>query len=227
MTEFIPHEMEWTPERIKRFWDFWHADQNKTPGYFSFQAGEHVAWWIRHVLRQKKDGLVIDWGAGRGHLVNLLRRRGYGAFGYDPHEHVGLAHGHYVDEETLWDQNGRVSLLVCCHVLEHLPSEEVVETIKGFHRLLRPGGRVLAIVPNAIYERGQILCPDCGAIFHQRQHLRAFRPAGLKAMFEDAGFGTKLLTDRIFWGRPWKSAAKRLLRYCPENITYVGRKGGA
>lgn len=43
---------------------------------------------------------------------------------------------------------GPFDLVYTCHALEHLPPHDVASALEGFHRVLRPGGSLIVIVPD-------------------------------------------------------------------------------
>src|SRR5690606_26084280 len=70
-TRAMTRPMEWTPERIARFW----ANESRTPGnYFTFQFGRRMAKAIAPHVRGCTD--LLDYGAGPGFLVRHLARPG-------------------------------------------------------------------------------------------------------------------------------------------------------
>lgn len=43
---------------------------------------------------------------------------------------------------------GEFDVVYCCHTLEHVYPHEVPKVLDGFHRVLKPGGRAIIIVPD-------------------------------------------------------------------------------
>jgi SAM-dependent methyltransferase len=72
---------------------------------------------------------------------------------------------------------GSYSAAVAYNVLEHIPDD--VAALRGFAKLLRPGGAVVLIVPAFEFAMGRF---DL-AVGHQRR----YRVAGLRAALEEAG----------------------------------------
>ena len=80
---------------------------------------------------------------------------------------------------------GSYSAAVAYNVLEHIPDD--VAALRGFAKLLRPGGAVVLIVPAFEFAMGRF----DRAVGHQRR----YRVAGLRAALEEAG----LRVERIHY----------------------------
>ena len=78
------------------------------------------------VLECGGHGSILDFGCGKGELVDRLRQNGFSAYGYDP----------AVAEYSVLPER-RFDLVVCFDVLEHVEEEyvdAVVATIFSFSR---------------------------------------------------------------------------------------------
>ena len=91
--------------------------------------------------------LVLDAGAGRGRLVQALRRSGFDARGIEPSGR-GAAESASLERRAIDDhEDSGLDAVVLWHVLEHLEDPAAaLERVRGW---LRPGGLVLVAVPNA------------------------------------------------------------------------------
>jgi 2-polyprenyl-3-methyl-5-hydroxy-6-metoxy-1,4-benzoquinol methylase len=113
---------------------------------------------IRPLLPRPSAGPVVDIGCGSGQLVRCLLADGYDAAGIDVSpEQVALAtesglgqvrHGDY--RELLAERPGELAAVTATDLLEHLTKSEVLDTFDAVAAALRPGGRFIARVPNAV-----------------------------------------------------------------------------
>lgn len=92
------------------------------------------------------DSVVLEWGCGAG--WNLAGLRCARRVGHDITPDLAgtirsLGVEFVLDPSTL--PTGSFDVVICHHVLEHLPAP--LAALEGFHRLLRPGGRLLLAVP--------------------------------------------------------------------------------
>ena len=79
---YAPHDVEWTPEKVARVWDFYGSVDAFRPLYFSAHSGAAIVGRAdREVgLRGKR---VLDFGAGHGDLLAHLFARGIAAKGLE------------------------------------------------------------------------------------------------------------------------------------------------
>jgi 2-polyprenyl-3-methyl-5-hydroxy-6-metoxy-1,4-benzoquinol methylase len=113
---------------------------------------------IRPLLPPPSAGQVADIGCGSGQLVRCMLADGYDATGIDVSpEQVALAHragltqvqaGDY--RSLLMDRPGELAAVTATDLLEHLTKQEVLATFDAVASALRPGGRFIARVPNAV-----------------------------------------------------------------------------
>jgi ubiquinone/menaquinone biosynthesis C-methylase UbiE len=105
---------------------------------------------------------------------------------------------------------GQFDAVYCCHALEHLYQHDVAKALTEFHRVLRPGGACIIIVPNlegitpddtVVYESpagpitgrdmyyGKV---DMVADNPWMSHKTGFTPDTLAAQMRQAGFDIRL-----------------------------------
>ncbi len=149
----------------------------------------------------KKTGTLLDVGAGTGAFVNTMQTAGWKITGLEPDdiartnaEHkyglnllspdlLNTLDAEHFDVITLW------------HVLEHV--HELHPYLENFHRLLKPGGRLLIAVPNytsydAIHYKG------FWAAYDVPRHLYHFSPKGMELLARKKGFGLEAVQPMWF-----------------------------
>jgi len=88
--------------------------------------------------------------------------------------------------------NEQFDVVLLIEVVEHLRSDILDATLREIHRVMRPGGVLLITTPNnEDLSRSMKFCPDCGAIFHEWQHVRAWDVVGLAKELKAYGFAVK------------------------------------
>jgi SAM-dependent methyltransferase len=117
---------------------------------------------IRPLLPARALGPVLDIGCGQGQLVACLLADGYDAAGTDiSPEQVSIARAaglHQVSEgdfaAALRARPGSLAAVTATDLLEHLTKAEVLGAFDLVAAALRPGGRFIARVPNAVSPLG-------------------------------------------------------------------------
>jgi hypothetical protein len=133
--------------------------------------------------------------------------------------------------------------VLCCEVLEHLPSEMFRRTLDELRRIARK--YILISVPYTENLRlGRTRCSDCGTVFHVWGHVRRFTSRGLDLLFEDCSptsttyvgrrepyhLGFVLYVNQSYGGRwaDWESTtmcpqcSNTAFRRIPRNLITIG-----
>lgn len=172
-----------------------------------------VRAWIEAVRPPARQDVLLDCGAGTGRFaaemeslcrvlvlddheeaLRLLRAR------FRPEQIIGLAG----DQVPLPDS--AVQYVTALDVLEHVPDDAAV--VRGFHRLLAPGGLAVVTVP-----AGMALWSDWDVALH---HYRRYSRPELVALFPPAEWElvhvnyTNVLVYPLVWAvrrwRAWRGA---------------------
>ncbi|HOY10820.1 MAG TPA: class I SAM-dependent methyltransferase, partial [Candidatus Omnitrophota bacterium] len=119
-------------------------------------------------------------------------------------------------------QNEFFDLIMATEVIEHLSGPEFNQMLTEAQRLLKRGGYLVLTTRNKEnLEANEILCPDCGCLFHRWQHLRAWDRFQLDQTVTKFGFETAT-SEPISWKWPF---LRRILFYKePKGLLYIGRK---
>ena len=102
---------------------------------YSFEAREPIeAPHADRIVETFHPQLVLDYGAGPGHLVRLLRARGVFAYGYEPFLQP-CPELHRTTHIPFSDQ--KCDLVICREVLEHIALRHIASTVADLCRLAR------------------------------------------------------------------------------------------
>jgi SAM-dependent methyltransferase len=143
-----------------------------------------------------ESGDLLDIGCSIGLFMEIAQRRGFNCVGLElekiAYEHAigkGLnVHRKKLEEAAFSDESFHV--ITMFGVLEHLPNPK--EILIQVRRCLKPGGVVMAIVPN-VYSLAAMMLHDKARLFNGRNHLNYFSWKTLPELFDQTGFITQNL----------------------------------
>ena len=141
---------------------------------------ELVRRWLHRVGPLRAADVLLDCGAGTGRFAQDMQQD-CKVFVLDDHEEsLALLRQKFPSERVIALTEAGVPLpdasidyLTALDVLEHI--EHDAEAVRGFHRLLKPGGVALVTVPASM-----ALWSDWDVSLH---HFRRYSRPGLKAIF--------------------------------------------
>jgi SAM-dependent methyltransferase len=181
--------------------------------------------WLRGYA---SGGRLHDIAAAGGAFVLEAKLSGFDAFGVEPTprfaEHARTELGVDVRDGRLEDlelEPASLDVATMWHVLEHIPEPRA--TLEGLRERLKPGGTLVAEVPNvesvaaAQQEaRWTHLDPDV--------HVIQFSPATLRLMLERSGY--QVVATRTFAHSSYLTARER---WAPRHVAHRVRlaRGGA
>lgn len=193
------HSVEWTPERIERFWNFYGTNAAAHGSYFSGQFGGAILRLTRRHVTLSDP--LVDLGCGPGFLVEELLRQGYACKAVDSSREAiervrerfagraGFLGGVVGSLDHLPLQDGEAGALFLIEVLEHLSPAFMATALSESRRVLRPGGHLIVTVPNEEdLAAHSVACPDCGCVFHRMQHVQSFSRHSLAQQIGSFGF---------------------------------------
>jgi len=221
------HEVKWTPEAVRRFWDYQNAHPAAEHGSFSRRFGARI---VRLGLRGARvRGPVVDLGCGAGFLCEALLRAGHvvQAFEASPAS-LERVNARFAGEprflgavpaepHALPLADGEAGAVFVVEVIEHLPRERWDPLVAEVARVLAPGGRFVVTVPHDEDLAAQrVACPECAAVFHRVQHVESVDAPALRGLLERHGLRVRRLDAtnfRHFPDRPaWGWLVARLMR---------------
>lgn len=165
------------------------------------EASQHRAEVVLELLEQEdvsRESRIVDAGCGYGHLLRKLRERGYErslgieAIGAAVNELAaeGLPAWHRDLEQGVGDiDDSSVDVAVCLEVLEHL--YDPAGALREIRRWLRPGGLLVASVPNEyrLTQRWKMLRGEPIAdVSMVGGHIKFFDWDAFPEMIESTGF---------------------------------------
>jgi len=188
-----------SPDELRQYYpqDYWFAARPSTAErleqmYRRLVLRDHVSF-VRSALRDSgEQGVVLDVGCGGGLFLRMLKEFGFRVAGLDVSlEAAGIA----------WRDNSvpvvcatlskapllreSCSAITMFHVLEHL--SEPVSYLETARELLRPNGRLIVQVPNAVCWQFRFFGGKWNGVDVPR-HLINFRQRDLENLLHHCGF---------------------------------------
>jgi SAM-dependent methyltransferase len=158
--------------------------------YASIQARQSQ---YLHLLESYKHSSfpLLDIGCGRGEWLGLLKSQGFNSYGIDTNsaavnecQSAGLdvKNSDLISHlESLPDES--LSCITMFQVLEHLPFNMILKTMKQIRRVLVPGGLFIGEIPNS-----QNLLVAASNFWIDPTHQRPLHPLLLKFLATECGF---------------------------------------
>lgn len=234
--KFNLHPVAWDKDKIARVWKFYSSRDND---YFSKAAGDSL---LDHVRRKVPlRGKALDYGCGTGHFIEKLLARRISTAAYDLSEEslkivADKFHSHpyflgAVQPAGLPTPipDDAYDAVFFIETIEHLLPEEAGPVLKELHRITKRGGHVIVTTRNEEdMTRREVQCPDCGAIFHRKQHLTAFSASSLALTMSESGFADFFCRPVMFSVSRLSGLRRIYARVRGEklpSLLYIGRKG--
>jgi len=199
VSEFRPHDVVWTDDKVKRIWDFTASVPAYEASYFSHVVGDLVLNYVTRSVQLR--GRVLDFGCGPGYMMEKLVKRGVAVEGIDFSEHSVKAatdrlSGHqlfrgarHITALPLPESDGTYDVVFLIETIEHIITEHLESTLTELARLVRRGGTLVVTTPNREDLRANtVMCPECGCTFHRIQHVHSWSADSLAQTMQRHGF---------------------------------------
>lgn len=184
--------------------------QEGKPASFIFPA------YLLPELPRDKGAAILDIGCGLGWFLGAIKDRGYtniqGVDVNDESIEACRQKGLRVSQiESISSfaasHQGQFELITMSHVLEHLPKEEVIATLKAIKSMLSPTGYFICMVPNGQSNTAAYW------LFEDFTHYTLYTAGSLYYVFKAAGFNEIHFIDpKCLAGlSPWKAWRKKTL----------------
>jgi SAM-dependent methyltransferase len=156
-------------------------------GYRLETVESSVMW-----LNASERGRLLDVGCGNGLFLKKMRGLGWQVAGVEPDpKAVQVArnqHGLQVSQGTLMAaelQENSFDVVTMSHVIEHV--SDPIDLLRACHRVLKPGGKLVAVTPNN-QSLGQKWFGDSCLALDPPRHLYLFSPRSIERCAQQAGF---------------------------------------
>ncbi len=176
--------------------DHWASSQRK-----HYEKGG-IGGWFRRYRDQKifrllkgESHLVIDLGCGEGITLEAMiktftRKRCFGIELDRENAKTCRSLDLPVVNGSIYDLSLRSRSADDClltDVLEHLEDPE--KALGEIHRILKPGGRLIIVIPNdRNFFWSRLLCLKWKEAFHDSGHVRQWRPKAMEILLKKMGF---------------------------------------
>jgi SAM-dependent methyltransferase len=194
----------------KLIWDHFQVE-----GIQSFDGSiPRLSFLVNQALKiSKKSHLsepkVLNIGVGNGWLENQCVKQRWKTYALDPSEKaierlesnqitgkVGLI-------EAIPYQDNFFDVVFCSEVIEHLSEEQFKLGLQEINRILVQGGCLIGTVPfQENLADSEVVCPDCGHIFHKWGHQQSFDIPTLAKIFPS---GMKVKKIKVIYFIDWAS----------------------
>ncbi len=146
----------------------------------------------------KKEGNLLDIGAGTGEFLNTAKNKGWNIDGVEPNEsarNLAEQKGISLKESTENMASNSFDVITMWHVLEHVPN--INEQIQELKRLLTPNGYIIIAVPNfKSYDANYY--QSFWAAYDVPRHLFHFSKTAIKKLFSNHNMALKAIKPMKF-----------------------------
>ena len=188
-----------------------YANLDQVEGEHWYYSGKRqfVREWLGRVRPPGRDDVLLDCGAGTGRFAQEMEACCRVLVLDDHEESLRLLRTRFRPEQILSLKGDAVPLpdasleyVTALDVLEHVPDDAAV--VRGFHRLLKPGGIAAVTVPASM-----ALWSDWDVGLH---HFRRYDRAQLRALFPGDGweilyvnYTNVVVYPAVWWVRKWRA----------------------
>jgi len=245
--DYDPHILEWTDEKVSRFWNFRNNYKPYDDTWFTQQVGDALLNLVNNHAPLK--GKVLDYGTGKGFLVKHIIDNYPAVDLYACDFTDGLAqetdekykqHKSFRGCTLLTDlpssyESDFFDLVFLIETIEHLTDNYLHSTLREIYRILKPGGVIVITTPNdEKLEKTFVHCADCGATFHHMQHVRSWNVPSISSITSEfnfipvwcKGINMRWYSKKGFLHYASDQLKKIFAKPNRDNLVYIGKKKG-
>ena len=194
------HPIVWDDAKVARLWNYYAKTPPYSDNYFSKVHGAQILSSCGLPLHEPLK--ILDFGCGPGFIwdyikalgaawtyvgvdfsrnsVDQLVRRAQG----DAQFHSALSVSGFPTDLPA----GEFDAVFLIEVLEHLNDDHLSATLNEVVRVVKTNGAVVVTTPNEEdLSLSAKYCPECGAIFHEWQHVRSWSRESLSRCMSSFG----------------------------------------
>lgn len=237
--EFKPHAIQWNTKKIQHLWDYYGTSNAHRSSYFGEQSGKHFVRVLRRRGLLSKAKNIVDFSCGTGAVIEAILKvvdSNSSVTGYDVSalsieetnlrnkSAMGFNGAHKIKEYPTNIQEESVDLLIMTEVIEHLEDNFLDAILTECYRIMAPNGVLVITTPyNENLARSNVICPECGCIFHRWQHLRYWNKESLDATLRKYGLKPRIV-KQIEWGNEIIDLAFSILRKRKSGMFVISSK---
>ena len=171
-------------------WDHYQVDNDASTFDGNIERLRHLVGLVRSADK------VLNIGVGNGALEVMLQEKGCMVFSLDPSDNaiLRLRERLGLDEssakigysQSIPFEDGFFDVVVMSEVIEHLNDEVLGQTLFEVMRVLRKTGLYIGSVPaDEALKENEVVCPDCGKVFHRWGHVQSFTKSRLSSVLSE------------------------------------------
>ena len=144
------------------------------------------------------DAHILDFGCGFGQIISALKQNGFSSIEGADIDSAAIKHlrerqitVHDLSSETdFYDRYAEsYDFVIMSHVLEHFPKTEVINQLRLVHKVIKSGGALIVMVPNAQSNTG------CYWAYEDFTHHLLFTSGSLYYVLKASGFSSVEFID--------------------------------